>query len=144
GSLFQDSHGRLWLGTARGLGYLETDRLVFVAGIPEGYIDAIGEDGKGNLWITHRDAGLLRLPPDRVIQRVPWSEIGRNGAGRSRLAIDSAGGGVWLGFFSGGIVHFVDGHVRESYGVRDGLGKGAVTYLQVDRDGTLWVATEGG
>src|SRR5262249_13931418 len=67
GSLFQDSHGRLWFGTTRGLGYLEKDRFVFVTGVPDGYIDSIGEDGKGYLWIAHRDVGLLRLLPDRVI-----------------------------------------------------------------------------
>jgi signal transduction histidine kinase/ligand-binding sensor domain-containing protein len=143
-SLFQDSHGRLWLGTTRGLGYLEKDRLVLVPGVPDGYIDSIDEDGEGNLWIAHRDAGLLRLSPDRRIRRLPWSEIGHIDRTSARLAIDSIGGGFWLGFFAGGIVHVVEGRVRESYGVQDGLGKGAVNHLRVDRDGTLWVATEGG
>jgi len=143
GSLFQDSRGRLWLGTTRGLGYLQKDRFVFVAGVPDGYIDSIAEDGEGHLWIAHRDAGLLRLSADGGIRRVAWSEISQNAAW-TRVTTDPVGGGVWLGFFAGGIVHFVDGRVRESYSVRDGLGNGAVNHLQVDRDGTLWVATEGG
>jgi len=144
GSLFQDSRGRLWLGTTRGLGYLERNRFVLVDGIPAGNIDSITEDGEGNVWIAHRDAGLLQWSAERAIRRFPWSAIAPHATARSRLVADPAGGGLWLGFFSGGIVHFVDGRVRESFGVRDGLGKGNVTELRVEHDGTLWVATQGG
>jgi len=51
---------------------------------------------------------------------------------------------LWLGFREGGLSSFKDGQVRASYTSRDGLGEGAVTGLQLDRDGTLWAATEGG
>jgi signal transduction histidine kinase len=42
------------------------------------------------------------------------------------------------------VVFFRDGQVRASYGVCDGLGDGRVEDLQLERDGTLWAATEGG
>ena len=142
GSLLQDSGGRIWLGTLSGLGYLDNGRFVSVSGIPAGYIDGIAEDSEGNLWIAHRDAGLLRLARDRTVQQFPWMKIGRSGT--SRLVVDSVNGGLWLGFFSGAIVHFVDGRVRASYSFRDGLGKGSVNHLRVGADGAVWAATAGG
>jgi hypothetical protein len=54
-------------------------------------------------------------------------------------------GGLWLGFFArGGVAYFKDGQVRASYTSADGLGEGRVNAFQLDRDGTLWAATEGG
>ena len=53
-------------------------------------------------------------------------------------------GGLWLGSASGGIVHLVDGQVRASYSVRDGLGRGEVRDIRVTTDGAVWVATDGG
>ena len=90
----------------------------------------------------HRNAGLVRLAGDRTVQQFPWSKIGYSGW--SRVAVDSVNGGLWLGFFSGGIVHLVEGRVRASYSSRDGLGKGSVNHVRVDADGTVWAATEGG
>jgi signal transduction histidine kinase len=53
-------------------------------------------------------------------------------------------GGLWLGLREGGVAYFKDGQVRASYSSADGLGEGIVDGLQLDRDGTLWAATEGG
>src|SRR5208283_4226644 len=54
-------------------------------------------------------------------------------------------GGVWLGFWDeGGVLYFEDGQVRASYTAASGLGEGRVADLRLDRDGTLWVATQGG
>jgi signal transduction histidine kinase/ligand-binding sensor domain-containing protein len=142
GSLFQDSRGRIWLQAFSQLGYLENGRFVAVKGVPGGYIDEIGEDRHGNLWVAHRDAGLLRLSSDLEVQRFPWTQIGQSG--RSRLAVDPADGAVWLGFHSGVIVQFVDGSVRASYTARDGLGKGNVNQLRIGPDGAVWAATDGG
>jgi signal transduction histidine kinase/ligand-binding sensor domain-containing protein len=143
-SLFQNSHGRIWIGAKSGLGYLdERGCFVAVSGAPAGYIDSIAEDRDGNLWIAHREAGLLRVSGDRVMQRFPWTSISQSGPA-SRLAVDSNHGDLWLGFLPGGIVQFVDGQVRASYSVRDGLGKGSVSDLSFGADGTLWAATVGG
>jgi signal transduction histidine kinase len=58
--------------------------------------------------------------------------------------MDGAGGGVWLGFFQGGLAYLKDGQIRASYKVSDGLGQGTVNDLRLDRDGALWAATAGG
>jgi signal transduction histidine kinase len=53
-------------------------------------------------------------------------------------------GGLWIGFFQGGIAYVANGEVRASYAAADGLGEGRVNAFQLDRDGTLWAATAGG
>jgi signal transduction histidine kinase/ligand-binding sensor domain-containing protein len=143
GSLFQDHRGRIWLGTRLGLGYLEHGRFVSVTSVPHGYIDSIAEDRAGNLWVAHRDAGILELSSDRVLQQIPWSRIGWSGFGH-RLAVDAVHGGLWIGFASGGVVHVADGRVRAAYGASEGLGQGQINEVRVASDGTVWIASEGG
>jgi ligand-binding sensor domain-containing protein len=60
------------------------------------------------------------------------------------LAADPGQGGLWLGFWDGGVVYFKDGQVRETYARPGGLAQGRVGGLYVDTEGVLWVATEGG
>ena len=142
-SLFQDHRGRIWLGTRFGLGYLEHSRFVSASDVPPGYIDSITEDGGGNLWVAHRDAGLFELSSDHVLQQIPWSRI-RGSSFAYRLAADPVHGGLWIGFSSGAVVHFVDGRVQAAYGANQGLGTGQVNELRVASDGTVWIATEDG
>jgi signal transduction histidine kinase len=60
------------------------------------------------------------------------------------LSPDPTRGGGWLGFYHGGVAYFRDGQVRASYKAADGLGDGRVTDIHFDREGSLWVATQGG
>jgi ligand-binding sensor domain-containing protein len=46
------------------------------------------------------------------------------------LAADRRQGGLWIGFFLGGIAYFSDGQVRASYTAADGLGAGRVSDFQ--------------
>ena len=84
----------------------------------------------------------MHLLGGTVVERIPWSRLGR-GEPRA-LLLDPTQGGLWIGFFQGGLAYFKGGQVRASYSDVDGLGKGRTTGLQLDRDGTLWAATEGG
>jgi signal transduction histidine kinase/ligand-binding sensor domain-containing protein len=145
GSLFQDRLGRIWLGAQKSLGYVENKRFVTVVGVPGGYIDSLTEDKEGNLWIAHREAGLLRLSAHLKMQQFPWTMISGSDAARAwRLATDPVGGGLWIGSAAGGIVYFMGGQVKASFGVGDGLGKGSVNDLRAATDGTVWAATDGG
>src|SRR5262249_35800964 len=53
-------------------------------------------------------------------------------------------GGLWLGFQQGGVAYVRGGQVAARYMAAQGLGGGWVSHLRLDRDGTLWAATEGG
>jgi ligand-binding sensor domain-containing protein/signal transduction histidine kinase len=142
-SLFQDHSGRIWVSALGGVGYLENGRLIIVNGVPGGNVLSIVEDTAQNLWIANEPHGLFRLLPGNEIQHIPWSGLGHKDHA-SVLAADPVEGGLWLGFFLGGIAYFRDGQVRASYTAADGLGQGHINYLRLDQDGTLWAATEGG
>jgi signal transduction histidine kinase/ligand-binding sensor domain-containing protein len=143
GSLFQDDRGRIWLTTLKGIGYLENGRLVLVPGVPLGNVRSIGEDAAGNLWIANQGVGLLRLSPRGEVHRMPLATPGHD-KNVSALAPDSRTDGLWLGFFQGGVDYIVDGQTRASYSADSGLGAGQINDLKPNRDGTLWVATDGG
>jgi signal transduction histidine kinase/ligand-binding sensor domain-containing protein len=141
-SLGQDGE-RIWVTTSRGVSYLENGRFTPVSGVPGGKgSNSITADGVGDLWIS-QDQGLFHLRRGRVVEQIPWATLGRKEAALS-VVPDPRQGGLWLGFFYGGVAYFKDGQVRGSYAAADGLGAGSVGGLQLDRDGTLWVATEGG
>src|SRR5579864_5345254 len=140
-SLFQDSSGRIWVSTLRGIGYLENDRFLPISGIPGGRVPSMAEDTRGNLWIANQDDGLFQSFHGKVVQQFSWAKLGHKDPAVV-LAADPVQGGLWLGFFAGGVAYFKEGEVRRSYAV--GMGQGRVTGLQVEPDGTLWVAAEDG
>ena len=141
-SLFQDDTGRIWVSTAFAVGYLENDRFVPFISIP-GAVTDFAQDTSGNLWIANEHAGLFQVFRDRVVQQIPWTRLGQVDHA-STLLSDRVHGGVWLGFFLGGIAYFNDGRIQTSYTAEQGLAAGRVSDLLQDRDGTLWITTETG
>ena len=142
-SLLQDRHGRIWSAGSGGAGYLENGRFVSIAGAPGGIVYAMAEDTAGDLWIANLDHGLLQFSGGGLVRQIPWIGLGHKDVAMA-LAADPLQGGLWVGFFQGGVSYWKDGQVRASYTAASGLGKGAVSHLRVDADGVLWAATEGG
>jgi len=143
GSLFQDTHGRMWLSVPSGVGYLQNNRFVSVSDAPAWSVHDIVEDSQGSLWIADQVNGLLRVARDGTLDRIPWERVGRKDFPYA-LAADPVHGGVWIGFYQGGVAYLSDLQVGASYEAVNGLGEGRVNGLRFDHDGTLWVATEGG
>lgn len=139
-SLFQDDTGRVWVSTPFGFGYLDNDRYVAVSTAP-GAVVAIAQDDAGRLWISNEHAGLFQVLRGSVVEQIPWSRFGRNDHVSALAAVP---GGLWVGFFLGGIAYYSEGQIRASYAVANGLTEGRISDLHVDKDGALWVATEGG
>jgi signal transduction histidine kinase/ligand-binding sensor domain-containing protein len=140
-SVYEDYRGRIWVFTGRGLAYFDDGRFVAVNGVPSGEVYSITGDKAGNLWLS-RNKGLSHLLDGRLVEHFPWSVLGRR---QQAKVILSDNGGLWLSFWQdGGVLYFKDGQVRASYAAADGLGKGHVPGLQLDRDGALWAATEEG
>jgi len=142
-SLFQDDGGRIWAVTSREFGYIENGRLIPISGIPGGVARSIVEDKSGDLWIANEHVGLFHLRGREVVEQIPWDKLGHNDAATA-LATDPLRGGLWLGFFQGGVIYFKDGQVHEKFGPADGLGDGLVNDFRFDPDGTRWIATAGG
>ena len=142
-SLFQDSKGRIWVATLRDLGYLVNGRFIFTKKVPAGNVLSIAEDNASNLWMINEPLGLVRVSPQNDVRQIPWADLGHRDHA-SVLATDRKRGGLWIGFFLGGIAYFSDGQIRASYMASDGLGAGRVADFQFDQDGVLWISTEGG
>ncbi len=141
GSLYQDRRGRIWLGSPSGLGYLQDGRFVPVPGGPRGPVNCITEDDMGNLWVAHRQLGLLRISPHGQVKAFSWAKLG---IGETwRIVFDPSRRGLWLGSIVGQIAFFADEKIRASHAT-DSAGKRAIRDLRLDPDGTLWAATEGG
>ncbi len=142
-SLCQDDKGRLWVAGFDGVGYVENDRLIPIDGVPGGVALSVASGTAGNLWLAFLHRGLVQLRGSRMVSQIPWTSLGHKDSAVA-LASDPADGGLWLGFSDGGLVYLKDGQARSSYTARDGLGQGGISSLQLDTDGTLWAATEGG
>ena len=140
GSLFEDSHGRMWASSLLGLFSFEPGARPVRAGLPTRYVQAFAEDAGGTLWISDSTSGLFSLRGDDA-EVVPWSTFGGNHA---RALFADPSGGLWLGFVGGGVSRLENGRVQRTYTSADGLGAGDVNNIHDDRHGALWVATEGG
>jgi ligand-binding sensor domain-containing protein/signal transduction histidine kinase len=141
-SLFQDESGRVWVSTPFGFGYLDNGRYVAINNVP-GAVTAITQDKAGNVWIANEHAGFFQVFGGKVVQQIPWSSLGHKDH-VSALAAEPFRGGIWLGFFLGGIAYYSDGQIRASYTSANGLSEGRVSDFALANDGALWIATEGG
>jgi signal transduction histidine kinase len=142
-ALFQDDRRRIWVITSGGAAYFDDGRFVPVRVLPRGYAHSISGDGEGNLWISYQDIGLFHLLRESLFEWTPWAKLGRKDFADALLP-DPVRDGLWLGFRNGGVTYFKDGQTLKSYTIADGLGGDRVNGLQLDRDGTLWAATQGG
>jgi signal transduction histidine kinase/ligand-binding sensor domain-containing protein len=141
-ALFQDYRGRIWVATARGLAYLQDGRFLVANAITGGNVHYITGDKAGNLWLSE-SRGLLHLREARLVEQIPWSALGREQ--QANVVLSDGEQGVWLGFWGdGGVSYFKDDQLRASYTTADGLAKGPVPELRLDKDGALWAATESG
>jgi signal transduction histidine kinase/ligand-binding sensor domain-containing protein len=143
GSIYQDLRGRVWVSTPGAVGYFENGGFVPAPAIPGGRVHSIVGDRAGSLWFAHEERGLIRWEEGKPIQQTPWSVFGDNGFADA-LAADPKDGGLWIGFFRGGLLYVKDGKILKSYTSQDGLGEGRVNDFRIEADGTLWIATEGG
>ena len=141
-SLLKDSRERIWVSSVSEIGYLENDRYIRTT-VPGGVVYDLAEDRFGNLWIANQNLGLFQLSPRNEVRQIPWTTFGQHGPARA-LARDPSRGGLWLGFYQGGVSYFDGDQVRTSYTTADGLAEGRVSQLRFDGDGVLWAATAGG
>ena len=142
-SFFEDDRARIWLAANAGVGYLKNDRFNLIGALPDGIVYSMAGDSMGNLWISNLNHGLLHLRDGRLVEQIPWAHLGHRDHA-SALASDPSRGGLWLGFYDGGVGYFSNGQIHATYAAADGLGQGHINNLRLDPDDTLWVATEGG
>lgn len=146
GSLFEDRLAKLWIDTPRGLVYGSNGSFHSLK-LPGSQqearaISAFAEEKDGTLWLADLEQGLISVRANAIRHIVPWSSFG--GKRAWALEVDPKISGVIIGFAEGGISYYREGAPLRWYTKADGLGSGAVTDLHLDREGTLWIATQGG
>ena len=143
GTVFPDDRGRVWIATSTGFGYLERDRFIARRDVPTTTVRSIAQDAGGTVWVADQRTGLIGLVPSGGVRQIAWTALGRTDFATALIA-DPARGGLWLGFWDGGIGRFENGQIRETYSAANGLGGGRITNLRLATDGSLWVSTAGG
>ena len=143
GAVFPDDRGRLWTATATGVGYVEHDRFIVRDDVPARAVRSFAQDSDGNVWIGDQQGGLFSVAPNGEVGHIPWGSLGHKDFATAMIA-DPVRGGLWLGFWGGGIGHFKNGEMREIYSTADGLGEGRITSLRFASDASLWVSTQHG
>ena len=139
GVLHADRSGALWAASNVGVTRLSPDgarTYSECAGVP-GRVAAIGEDGRGNLWIGG-SWGAARFDGSRF---EPWT-VADGFPGAAWALLPDPNGGLVVGTGKG--LAFVDGTATGFVGEAAGLASLSVRALARDRDGSVWIATEGG
>jgi ligand-binding sensor domain-containing protein/signal transduction histidine kinase len=134
----EDSHGRIWLGTAQnGLFYMDQGKMVKYGGAPfdSTYLTVLAEDKSGHIW-TGGNLDLICFDPGAP------PKIQYPGGVISALLADKDGA-LWVGTFGNGLLRYYNG-VWSSLKKTDGLGDDFVVSLAEDREGSLWVGTREG
>ena len=85
-SIFEDSRGRVWVSTTRGVGYLENDRFVAVGGVPGGMTRAIVEDSRRQPVDRQPGPRSVSSCPDGSDRssRSPWTVLRHAGPSPAR------------------------------------------------------------
>lgn len=102
---------------------------------------AIAQTTDGTLWMGSTQ-GLFRFDGARFVRHPDPEEWPISSANVWSL-FATRDGGLWAGYRFGGASHLKDG-VLTNYGEAEGLPSGAVLRFELERSGTLWIATQGG
>lgn len=136
-TVYQDSAGKIWVGTDNGLFQFHEDGIERVDnrnGVPAVAVHAIAEDRQGRLW-----AGGSRLLcfHDGTFQE--YRLAGEGSQNRVKSIAQTDDGTIWVGTI-GGLYRMAPGadsfrRVKET--------SGTVRFLHETSDGTLWIGTIG-
>ena len=159
--IFEDSRGRLWIGTFGGLSMLDrsTDRFVHFrheegdpTSLSSNRVWCITEDASGAIWVGTWSAGVNRLAADGetfVHYRQDHVDGPHISSDRIRALLTGRSGHVWIGTSGGGINRFdpKTGQIMVVQRERDELetlSDNRIWSLHEDSRGILWVGTYGG
>jgi signal transduction histidine kinase len=148
-SLWRDRTGKLWIGTSKGLYQLQDGHAITEQPLDPGaqygaVVEAIYEDGKGNLWVgTGGDEGqegaLYRLKDGLTTKYQKREGLVANDV---RFIMEDRNGALWVGT-TRGMSRFKDERFT-NYTTEQGLSHNYVRDIHEDADGTLWIGTYGG
>jgi signal transduction histidine kinase/ligand-binding sensor domain-containing protein len=140
-SIAQTRDGAFWFGTSKGVFRVAgntTTQFTTAQGLSNNSIRDIHEDLRGDVWIA-TDSGLNRIHPDATVE----SFAGRAGLGTDyAMQIDETPDGrLWIAT-GGGLAEY-DGRGFRLHAAPRELPSNRLFALLADRDGTIWVTTDG-
>jgi signal transduction histidine kinase/ligand-binding sensor domain-containing protein len=143
-SVFEDSHGDLWIGTAEGLAQYHGGKITHW--LPEnggrlGDVRSIAEDAHGTLWISS-SKDLYWIKGGRLAAVPNWT-----GTLEIEVLYKDTQGRMWIGTDGAGLFQQTmfqqNMDAFRNYRTQDGLASNHVRALLEDRNGALWISTFG-
>ena len=101
-------------------------------------LSGVIEGDDGTIWMATR-GGIRRLVGDKAVE---YPLLGRRQFRATSLFRDRDGG-LWIGTVDRGVLHYYRGKT-DIFGRSDGLSNDDVTQFFEDREGCIWVTTNGG
>ena len=136
-SLFEDSKGNLWAGAQSGLWRWRPGPPTHYA-VPGTELNDLNAGDQGELFIAM--PGGMRQLVDGKSELYPTP--GAKPINANRLLRDHDGG-LWIGTLDRGLIHVYRGKT-DVFSKSDGLSGDLIFSLFEDREGNIWVSTNGG
>ena len=171
-AIFEDSDGRLWIGTGTGLDLYNGEKNQFIKftndpddsnSLSSNQIQScIIEDRGKNLWIGTWN-GLNELPAEKIgyalnnpelvkFKRFSFQPDNQNSLSDERVisAFEDNEGNLWFGTYGGGLnkLPFDQKGLQDkkfiNYSVKNGLPSNIIYSIKGDNSGKLWMSTDNG
>src|SRR5690606_38927973 len=169
-SVYEDSKGRIWIGTGTGLSLYIKEKNVFINFINDLYDSTtissnqvqscILEDSKGNLWIgtwnglnkiSYEYLNKTSVNPDEIkFNRYLFQPGKKNSLSDERVisAYEDNRGNLWFGTYGGGLnmISSPEENAEKiiTYTVDDGFPSNIIYSILGDDKGNLWISTDNG
>ena len=171
-AVFEDSYGKLWIGTGAGLDIYNRSKNTFISfnfdpGNPNSLSSnqvqsCILQDRKGNLWvgtwnglnkISSTDVkNALTNPSSVKFQRYKFQADNAYSISDERVisVYEDNEGNLWFGTYGGGLnkLSAAEQNLSEpkfiNYKIEDGLSSNIIYSIQCDDNGNLWISTDNG
>ena len=155
-SLLEDRNGNLWVGTFGGLSLYDRKCDCFQTFLPDStdpysirpsLITDLEEDLDGNLWISGYEGGLARFDQEtQHFIRIPFygndSSVRTLSMNVTEIEAES-GGGLWIGYETGGISLLKEGKLTHFLTESDSPVRHTKSILERP-DGSIWLGGESG
>ncbi len=145
-SLFEDSQGRIWVGTSSGLGLITNGKAQVwqsgtnapLAGVN---VRAIAEDPRsGDIWLGSYNRGLFHLGKDTITR---WGAPDRLASDRISCVAFDQDGCLWVGIFGHGLACLRDGRITTIDRTR-GLPADTIGSVFEDKPNWFWFGSDHG